>query len=117
MLELTELNFLETIKGNDTVIVDFWAPWCGPCRQFAPIFEKVAANYDDVVFAKLNTEDVQSIAGAMEITSIPTIMAFRKGVIVYKEPGAMNATMLTKLVDKIREFDVDAAMAEEKGDQ
>lgn len=104
-------TFSPTIAGNDIVLVDFWASWCGPCRQFAPTFEKASDKHEDIVFAKVDTEAEQSLAAAANITSIPTLMAFKKGVLVFSQPGAMSAVSLEQLITAVRDFDVDAAMA------
>lgn len=107
MLELTRDNFAATVKDNDTVFVDCWATWCGPCRQYGPIFEKVAGQHDDVTFAKLDTDAEQELAGAFGIQSIPTTLAFRGGYLVFAQPGAMNATQLGQLVDQVKGIDVE----------
>ncbi len=119
-IELTEDNRAATIEGNETVFVDFWAAWCGPCRMFAPIFEAAAQEHPDVVFAKLDTEAQPQIAGALEIQAIPTLMAFRGGVLVYREAGAMNASGFGQLVEAVRALDVtdvrrQAALAADSG--
>ena len=119
-IELTEDNLAATIEGNETVFVDFWAAWCGPCRMFAPIFEAAAQEHPDVVFAKLDTEAQPQIAGALEIQAIPTLMAFRGGVLVYREAGAMNASGFGQLVEAVRALDVadvrrQAALAADSG--
>ena len=91
VVELTKENFEQVVTGNPTVIVDFWAPWCGPCRSFAPVFERVAEKNPDIVFAKVNTEDEPEIAGHFQIRSIPTLMVFRDSVILFAQPGALPA--------------------------
>lgn len=105
VLELTESNFKETIENNDTVIVDFWAPWCAPCRNFAPVYEQVADNHEDVVFAKVNTEDQQNLAGVFQIRSIPTLMVFRLQTPIFAQPGALPAPALESLVTESKTVD------------
>jgi thioredoxin len=106
-VELTDSNFEDVITKNDIVIVDFWAPWCGPCRSFAPVFEQVSEKYPGVVFAKVNTEEQQALAGHFQIRSIPTLMVFREQVILYSQPGALPAASLTQIVEKTQALDMD----------
>ena len=107
VVELTKDNFEEVVTSNEFVIVDFWAPWCGPCRSFAPTYEKVSEDHPDVVFAKVNTEDEQEIAGHFQIRSIPTLMIFRDKIIIFSEAGALPESAFRELVKKAGELDMD----------
>jgi thioredoxin 1 len=104
---LTGENFESTLKEHDIVLVDFWASWCGPCRSFAPVFERVSQGNPDVVFGKVDTQAEQQLAGEAEVTSIPTVMAFRQGILLYSQPGAMSQKSLEQLLAAIREVDMD----------
>ena len=106
VIELTKENFEQVITSNPTVIVDYWAPWCGPCRGFAPIFERVAEQNPDVVFAKVNTDDEQEIAGQFQIRSIPTLMVFREQIIVFAQPGALPQKALEQVLEKSMQLDM-----------
>ena len=106
-VNLTKDNFDEIINGNDTVIIDFWAEWCGPCKMFGPVFEKVSEEYPDVVFAKVNTELEQEIAGWFQIRSIPTLMIFRENIIVFSQPGALPEGALREVIGKVGELDME----------
>ena len=106
-VELTKDNLVSTIENNDFVIIDFWAPWCGPCQSFGPIFEEVSDKHPDIVFAKVNTEQEQEIAAHFQVRSIPTLMIFREQVIIYSAPGALQASQLEELIQKARELDME----------
>ena len=108
VVELTKENFESTITSNATVIIDYWAPWCGPCRGFAPIYERVAEQHPDVVFAKVNTDEEQEIAAHFQIRSIPTLMVFRDKIIVFSQPGALPQSGLEQVVEKSKALDMDA---------
>jgi thioredoxin 1 len=104
--ELNESNFEQTVLNNDFVIIDFWAPWCGPCRGFAPVYEAASEQHPDIVFAKVNTEEQQGLAAHFQIRSIPTLMIFREKVIIYAQPGALPAGAFDDLVARAREVDM-----------
>jgi thioredoxin 1 len=109
---LTTDTFDETIQNNETVIVDFWAEWCGPCRTFAPVFEEASKKYEDIVFAKVDTEDQVELAQAFGIRSIPTLMVFRDQVILYAQPGALPGEMLEDLIAQVQGLDMDEVKAQ-----
>ena len=111
-IELTRDNFEQVVSGNDVVIVDFWAPWCAPCRAFAPTFEQASERHADVVFAKVNTEEEQEVAGAFNIRSIPTLMVFRENVILYAEAGSLPAPALEQVIVQARSVDMAAVHRE-----
>ena len=106
VVELDKQSFEDTIKGNDFVIVDFWAPWCGPCRSFAPVYDKVSDDFGDIVFAKVNTENEQEIAAHFQIRSIPTLMIFREQIIIFSQPGALPEGSFRDLLGKAKALDM-----------
>jgi thioredoxin 1 len=107
VMNLTKDNFQETVTKNDFVLVDFWAPWCGPCRSFAPVFHEASEKHPDVVFAKVNTEDQPELAATFRIRSIPTLMIFREQVIVYAQPGALPGSALEQLIGQARDLNME----------
>jgi len=119
VVELTKENFEQVVTSNPTVVVDYWAPWCGPCRGFAPVFERVAEANPDVVFAKVNTDDEQEIAQHFQIRSIPTLMVFREQIIVFSQPGALPQNALEQIVEKAKGLDMEEVrkqIAQQPGD-
>jgi len=106
-IDATAADFDQIVLDNDIVLVDFWADWCGPCKQFAPIYESASEQHDDVVFAKVDTEAEQVLAQAAQITSIPTLMAFREQVLVFAQPGALPAQALEQVIAAVKDLDMD----------
>ncbi|GER21532.1 thioredoxin [Zafaria cholistanensis] len=117
-IDITEAQFAQTIEENEIVFVDFWAAWCGPCRQFAPVYQQVSEKFPEITFAKVDTEAEQGLARAAGITSIPTLMAFRDKVLVFSQPGALAASQLEDLVEAVKGIDMEevhAQIAEQQG--
>lgn len=111
-VELTEPIFAETIENNTLVILDFWAEWCGPCKAYGPVYERISEEFPDVVFGKIDTEEQQALAGMFGIRSIPTTIAFKEGIGVFMQPGALPEAALRDLVEKLKELDMDEVRAE-----
>jgi thioredoxin 1 len=110
--QLTQQNINETITNNEIVVIDFWAPWCGPCQTFKPIFEQASERHEDAIFASCNTEEQSELAAMFQIRSIPTLVVFRDGVGIFSQPGMLPAEALDELMDKVRELDMDVVRAE-----
>lgn len=108
-IDLTAGNFEQTVLDNQIVFVDFWASWCGPCRNFAPIYEEASEKHGDLVFASVNTEEEQQLAAAARVTSIPTLMAFKNGALVFSQAGALPGPALEQVISAVRDFDPEAA--------
>ena len=106
-IDATAENFNDVISNNEFVIVDFWAPWCGPCKGFAPVYEELSEKYPDIVFAKINTEDEQQLAGEFQIRSIPTLMIFREQIILFSQPGALQGSQLEQVIEQAQGLDME----------
>ncbi|GGO89715.1 thioredoxin [Nocardioides phosphati] len=106
-IELTAANFTDHVEEDDILLVDFWASWCGPCRQFAPIYEAASEKHPDITFGSVNTEEQQELAGAFRVTSIPTLMVFREQVLIYAQPGALPEQALEQVIEAVRKLDMD----------
>jgi len=111
-VDVTNDSLQDTIANNDIVIIDFWAPWCGPCKSFAPTYESVSEKYDDVVFAKVNTEDEQELAASFQIRSIPTLMIFREQIAIFSQAGMLPESGLVEVIAKTKELDMDQVRKE-----
>ena len=105
--EITQENLNQTIQDSDIMFLDFWADWCGPCKQFSPVYEEASEKHQDITFGKVDTEDQQELAAAAGITSIPTLMAFREGILVFSQPGALNSSQFEQVISAVRELDMD----------
>ena len=107
----------DTIKNNDILLIDFWAPWCGPCKMFGPVYEKLSEKYPDMAFAKCNTEEDHQLAGAFGIQSIPTLAIFREGILIFKQPGALPENALEDLISQVKKLDMDKIREQIKEEQ
>jgi thioredoxin 1 len=111
-IAITKENFEDVINKNPMIIIDFWAPWCGPCKNFGPVFEAISDKYPDIVFAKVNTEEQQEIGSMFQIRSIPTLMIFRDQIIIFAQPGALPGPALEEIIGKAKELDMDKVRQE-----
>lgn len=117
VVALTKENFKNAVEQNNIVLVDFWATWCGPCRMFAPVYEKVSEKYPDIVFGKVDTEDARDLASEFQIMSIPTLMIFKENILVFRQSGALPEKALDDLVGKVKQLDMDTVRADMAKDQ
>ena len=106
-IDLTTETFQQQLEDNDILLIDFWADWCGPCKQFAPVYQEVSEQHQDIAFGKVDTEAQQDLAAAANITSIPTLMAFREKVLVFSQPGALNAEQLNEVISAVKDLDME----------
>jgi thioredoxin 1 len=111
-IELTQNSFEKTVTDNDIVIIDFWAPWCAPCKNFGPIYESTSEKYSDIIFAKVNTEEEQGLAANFQIRSIPTLMIFREQIVIFSQPGSLPAEALEDIIKKVKDLDMDMVRQE-----
>ncbi|SFV61862.1 Thiosulfate sulfurtransferase, rhodanese [hydrothermal vent metagenome] len=111
-VELTETNFNETVEKNDIIIIDFWAPWCGPCKSFGPVYEKVSDEYPEIVFGKVNTEEQQALAGHFQIRSIPTTFILKENIVVFQQAGVIPEEGLKDIIKQVQELDMDMVRQE-----
>lgn len=116
-VELSKENFSSTVDDNEIVLIDFWADWCGPCKRFAPVFDGASDKHDDIVFGKVDTDANQELSAALEIQSIPTLMAFRKGYLVFRQAGAINGPALESLIDQVKGLDMDTLVAQSEAEK
>lgn len=124
-IEITQENLTQNVESSDILFLDFWADWCGPCKQFAPIYEEASQKHENITFGKVDTEDQQQLAAAAGITSIPTIMGFREGVLVFSQPGALNAQQFDQVIEAVQGLDMaevhqqvaDAEKAQQENDE